>query len=116
MPTFGNAMPRTSKSNKVLSIVRKSGILRPRDLADGRGVSQDPGLDGFVFSGCGHEQLCLEFPLRRAIVRVFSASGSRTYKGPRRASLVKSAVFFCPHGIHLGEVLSFARVRGVSAT
>jgi len=27
-------MPKTSKSNKVLSIVRKSGILRPRDLAD----------------------------------------------------------------------------------
>ncbi len=27
-------MPKTSKSDKVLSIVRKSGILRPRDLAD----------------------------------------------------------------------------------
>src|SRR6185369_8484541 len=27
-------MPKASKSNKVLSIVRKSGILRPRDLAD----------------------------------------------------------------------------------
>jgi predicted transcriptional regulator of viral defense system len=27
-------MPKTSKSNKVLSIVRKSGILRPRDLAN----------------------------------------------------------------------------------
>jgi predicted transcriptional regulator of viral defense system len=26
-------MPRTSKSNQVLNIVRKSGILRPRDLA-----------------------------------------------------------------------------------
>ena len=32
MPTFGNAMPKPSKSNKVLNIVRKSGILRPRDL------------------------------------------------------------------------------------
>ena len=32
MPTFGNDMSTTSKSNKVLSIVRKSGILRPRDL------------------------------------------------------------------------------------
>jgi predicted transcriptional regulator of viral defense system len=30
---FGNAMPKTSKSNQVLKIVRKSGILRPRDLA-----------------------------------------------------------------------------------
>jgi predicted transcriptional regulator of viral defense system len=30
---FGNDMPRTSKSNQVLNIVRKSGILRPRDLA-----------------------------------------------------------------------------------
>jgi hypothetical protein len=25
---------------------------------------------------------------------LFSASGSKTYKGPRRASLVKSALFF----------------------
>ena len=29
---FGNAMPKTSRTKKVLSIVQKSGILRPRDL------------------------------------------------------------------------------------
>jgi hypothetical protein len=50
------------------------------------------------------------------MVPVFSASGSRTYRGFRRASLVKSAVFFCLHGVHFGEVLSLASVLGVSAT
>ncbi|TAE86419.1 MAG: hypothetical protein EAZ71_12000 [Verrucomicrobia bacterium] len=38
---------------------------------------------------------------RQITIRKFSASGDRANKGPRRASLVKSAVFFCPHFIHL---------------
>jgi len=47
---------------------------------------------------------------------VFSASGSRTCKGRRGASLVKSAVFFCFQGVHFGDALILAKLAGVSAT
>ena len=84
------------------------------------GVFEDPGLNGFVFGGLAHWKVLESSGLHKGsfgrMVTKFSASGSRTNKGPRRASLVKSAVFFCPHGVHFGEVLSLASVLGVSAT
>jgi hypothetical protein len=111
-----------------------TGHNRPSDLSavalakvDSLGVFEDSNscppqlklkrrrMDYFVFSGCGHGKK-LEILCWVAILTVFSASGCRTYKGPRGASLVKSAVSFCLHGFHFGEVLSFAKVLGVSAT
>jgi hypothetical protein len=38
--------------------------------------------------------MSLALGIAAVIMPLFSASGSKTYKGPRRASLVKSAVFF----------------------
>ena len=67
---------------------------------DGLGVGEDSGLDGFVFSGFWHGQLKFELSTGSATLHLFSASGSRTYKSPRRASLVKSAVLFWPDDVH----------------
>ena len=53
-----------------------------------------------MFSGCGHGQLRREISTGTAILHLLSARGSRTYKGPRRASLVKSAVLFWPDDVH----------------
>lgn len=45
-------------------------------------------------------------------LNVFSASGSRTYKGPRRASLANRRFFYA----HMGLLRIFRRLALVSAT
>ena len=92
---IGQAKGRGEDIAPLLSFL--AGHNRP---TDGLGVGEDSGLDGFVFSGCGHGQLRRELYTGTAILHLLPARGSRTYKGPRRASLVKSAVLFWPDDVH----------------